>query len=113
MKKEIKTMIFASCFSFSALLGWSQNDNSLPKWVSDNGYWIVENNIHNPNQHTIRFYNNEHQLVGFKELSGVKLDLRKRKTKMMLKDALESSLTAWAQSSGPKGQLIAKEASAK
>jgi hypothetical protein len=98
MKKEIKQMIFASGFSLIAIMGWTQDETpSTPKWVSDKGYWVVESNMNQPQQYTIRFYNNQHELIGRKDLSGIKLNVRKRKTKMMLRESLESSLEAWAK----------------
>lgn len=96
MKKEIKQMIFASGFSLFAAMGWAQDEMpSTPKWVSDKGYWVVETNLNQPRQYSIRFYNNEHQLVGRKDLTGIKLNIHKRKTRMMLRESLESSLEAW------------------
>lgn len=98
MKKEIKKMIFASGFSLIAVMGWSQDKApSTPKWVSDKGYWVVESNINQPKQYTIRFYNNQHELIGRKDLTGIKLNVSKRKTKMMLHESLESSLEAWVK----------------
>lgn len=98
MKKEIKKMIFASCFSLISAMGWSQDETpTIPKWVSDKGYWVVESNINQPQQYTIRFYNNAHELIGRKDLTGIKLNVNKRKTKMMLRESLESSLEAWAK----------------
>ncbi|MBN8862374.1 MAG: hypothetical protein J0H92_03340 [Sphingobacteriales bacterium] len=108
MKKEIKQMIFASGFSLIAVMGWTQDETpSTPKWVSDKGYWVVESNINQPQQYTIRFYNNQHELIGRKDLSGIKLNVRKRKTKMMLRESLESSLEAWAKNKRT-GSEIAK-----
>ncbi|MFT3674924.1 MAG: hypothetical protein QM781_03410 [Chitinophagaceae bacterium] len=105
MKKEIKQMIFASGFSLIAVMGWAQDETpSTPKWVSDKGYWVVESNINQPRQYSIRFYNNEHQLIGRKDLTGIKLNIRKRKTRMMLRESLESSLEAWV-----KGKSIDSE----
>jgi len=67
----------------------------VPKWVPKGGYWMVETNIKTPLQHSIRFYNNDDVQVGRKDLSGVRLNLKKRKVKMMLKASLEESLKAW------------------
>jgi len=84
-------LIFASFCSFS-----QDNDHGTPAWVSDKGYWVVETNIHQPLQYTIRFYNNEHTIIGIKDVSGKKMNIKRRRVKMQLKSMLESSLTAWA-----------------
>jgi len=79
-----------------------------PGWVSANGYWVVEGNIHSPLQHTIRFYNNDHLLVGRKDLTGVRLDINKRRVKMKLKDMLEASLVAWERAKRNRETEVAK-----
>jgi hypothetical protein len=98
MKKKIQQYMAAGIFSFISLIAAGQDQPEKPSWVTDKGYWVVESNIHTPLQHSIRFYNNENVLIGRKELSGVKLDTRKRKVKLMLKEVLESSLLAWENS---------------
>lgn len=99
MKKRI---LFAFAFTaYFAVAGYSQEvlttQKSLPDWVSQEGYWVVESNIRNKKQHTVFFYNNQHQLVGRKEISGVKLRLQRVKTKRMLKVELENALGSWAK----------------
>ncbi len=72
---------------------YSQQGSSIvAPWASDKGFWVVEGNIHDPLNNTIRFYNNENELVHTETLSGVKLDIRKKKVKMKLKKALEQTL---------------------
>ncbi len=70
---------------------------ALPRWVPDNGYWVVSTNVNQPKQYTIFFYTNQHQLVYKERLEGVKLDLQSRKVKMRLKKVLDTSLLAWQQ----------------
>lgn len=99
MKKRI---LFVFAFTaYFAVAGYSQEvlttKKSMPDWVSSDGYWVVESNIRNKKQHTIFFYNNQHQLVGKKELSGVKLKVKRVKTKRMLKEELEKALGSWAR----------------
>lgn len=86
-------------FSFFALTAAAQEEQpaTTAKWASDKGYWVVEGNIHEPLQHTIRFYNNDDVLLYKESLSGVKLNLDKRKVKMKLKKVLESAVIAWEQ----------------
>ena len=100
MKKRI---LFAFAFTaYFAVAGNSQEvlttKKSVPDWVSKDGYWVVESNIRNKKQHTIFFYNNQHQLVGRKEIKGEKLRLQRVRTKRMLKEELEKALGSWARS---------------
>lgn len=66
-----------------------------PRWASEKGYWVVESNIHIPKQYTIRFYNNDQVMVYKEEMKGVKLKIDRRKTKMHLKQVLETAVLAW------------------
>ncbi|RYG53654.1 MAG: hypothetical protein EOO01_03795 [Chitinophagaceae bacterium] len=96
MKKIIKTSMLITAFTLTYFLGNAQqSDNPVPKWVSEKGYWIVEGNVKTPRNHTIRFYTNENILVYQESLTGIKLNVNKRKVKMKLKQVLESSVTAW------------------
>jgi hypothetical protein len=98
MKKQFQTGIALLLFSFFAFSAAAQEEPATTaKWVSDKGYWVVEGNIHEPLQHTIRFYNNDDVLLYKETLSGVKLNLDKRKVKMKLKKVLESAVIAWEQ----------------
>lgn len=72
-----------------------QKDQSVPDWVSDKGYWVVEGNIHQPQRNTVRFYNNQHVLTGSQEISK-RLNVKRKKVKMQLKTMLESSVKEWA-----------------
>ena len=67
----------------------------LPAWVSDKGYWVVESNIHQRDSHTVFFYSNDNVLMYKEKLEGIKLNVEKRRIKMKLKRALETSAIAW------------------
>ena len=47
-------------------------------------YWVVEGNIYQPNYTLIRFYTSEHVLIQEERLSGIFLDIRKRKNRDFL-----------------------------
>ncbi len=66
-----------------------------PKWVSTNGYWVVESNIKNPKVNTIYFYNNNNVMVYKEEVNGVVIKLKKRSVKMGLKKVLDQSVLAF------------------
>lgn len=76
----------------------------LPKWISEKGYWVVESNLKSPRNHLIRFYNNDHLLIYQEELNGMKLNVRRRKVRMKLKQALDTALIAWEHKTDPARQ---------
>ena len=111
MKKKIGKYAAAVILIFVSFCSFGQNnDHSTPAWVSDQGYWVVESNIHQPLQHTVRFYNNEHILIGTKDIAGTKMNMKRKKVKMQLKSMLESSLLVWAGKNTAAGnEALAKK----
>ena len=96
MKKKIGSYAAVCMLLFVSLSSFSQaGKDDTPSWVSDKGYWVVESNLHQPREHSIRFYNNENILIGTQHITGTKLNPKKRKVKMQLKSMLESSLLVW------------------
>jgi len=97
MKKTIEVclatgiLVLVSFYSFG-----QQGYYKIPAWVSEKGYWVAEKNLHAPRHCIIRFYNNGNTLVGTKEISGIKLRLNRKKTKLQLKSMLEAELLLWA-----------------
>lgn len=65
------------------------------RFVSDKGYWVIENNIHSPLNHVIWFYNNDNELLYKESLTGVKMNPDRRSIKLKLKRVLEASFIAW------------------
>ena len=103
MKQQLKRILAVAVFSLIVSVTYAQDDSSITApWASDKGYWVVEGNIHAPLDHIIRFYNNENDLVYTETLSGVKLDIRKKKVKMKLKKALETALLLCEQHKEPE-----------
>ena len=97
MKQITKTMIgFLFLLMIASTIN-SQEQDHTPSWVSDKGYWTIESNIHDPLNHIIRFYTNNGRLFHTEKLSGVKLDVDKRKTKMKLKKALEQTMELYSK----------------
>lgn len=103
MKQKTKTWIAAMILSFISFSSFAQEETvtttttRAPRWVSDKGYWVVESNIHSPLNHIVWFYNNDNILIYKEAVAGIKLNVAKRKVKMKLKKALETSVTAWEQ----------------
>ena len=81
-----------------SLKGWSQVEHearAVPEWISEKGYWEIENNIKIPDAFTIYFFNNEGAMVYKEKVEGVKLNIKNRKTLMRLRRVLDESVVAW------------------
>ena len=104
MKQAIKTGIFVLALILIAFSSFSQEEKkaAVPKWVSDKGYWVVEGNIHSPREHTVRFYNNDNVQIYKETISGTKINFKRAKVKMKLKQALESAILAWERNKAPE-----------
>lgn len=99
MKRVIKSAILLFAFAFIAICATAQDETAVsntqtPRWVSENGYWVVVRNINQPAERTIFFYNNSNQQVYSETVSG-KLKLNKRKVLLQMKTVLETALIAW------------------
>jgi hypothetical protein len=93
MKLRVKKILATVAFGLLLSATYAQDDSTItPPWVSGKGYWVVESNVYDPQNNIIRFYNNANDLVYTETVPGVKLDIRKRKVKMKLKKALETTL---------------------
>ena len=101
MKQKTTTWIIAIIFCFISASVFAQQNQKLPKWSSELGYWVVETKTISPLDHVIRFYNNDDVLVYSENINGVKLNPAKRKVRMMLKSALETAVTAWQKNKVP------------
>jgi len=102
MKKQILTLLMAVillCSLSAACFAQEEKENyytpTTPKWVSEKGYWTIENNIKTPKNSIIYFYNNENTLVYKEKIEGMRINLKRRKVLMHLKNVLEQSVTAW------------------
>jgi hypothetical protein len=103
MKQHFKTLLAGAVLSLLSFASFSQDEKpSIPRYVSDKGYWVVESNIHTPLDQIIWFYNNDNILMYKEVLNGVKLNPDKRKVKMKLKKVLEASALAWEQKKVPE-----------
>ncbi len=99
MKKQFLSVLAGIAFLLCSSIAFAQTKPSIAPWASDKGYWVVES----PNTltHTVRFFNNNDVLVYTEQLQGVKLNVERRKVKMQLRKALETSVLAWEQSKQP------------
>jgi len=112
MKKIFKLQIILLGLIMATLSVNAQEELSgpvasvIPKYVSDKGYWVVEGNVHNKQEHTIHFYNNDDLKVYQQTVLG-RLKLNKRKTLMHIKRMLDTAVLAWEQKRQPDENLFA------
>ena len=100
-------LMSADLFAQVAKIKTKRDRPRLPSWVSGKGYWVVESNIHSPYRHTVLFYNNDNELMYRETLQAIKLNAEKRRTKMKLKKALETSALTWqARKDLPAGRPV-------
>jgi len=78
-----RLFIIMAIVSITALYGKAQNVN-----VS-HGYWVTEYNIHKPKIQTVRFYNNDNQLI-YEETINRKLKISKPEVQKALNEVLEN-----------------------
>jgi hypothetical protein len=98
MKKMISTWMIGTAICLFSISSFAQSEKQeTPRWVSDKGYWVVENNVKDPFNHIIRFYTNGDVMIYKETLTGVRLNTNRTKVKMKLKKVLETSAIAWEQ----------------
>ena len=101
--KSVLSLIILALISIGALAQLQRKAQpSIPRWVPEKGYWIIESNIHTPLDHIVSFYNNDHVLLYQEALKGMKLDPEKRKVKMRLKKLLEAAVIVWERKKKPE-----------
>lgn len=97
MKKILFTTCITLVISFFSTALFAQAEETstsypTPKWVSENGYWVVESNVNNPKISTIYFYNINNVMVYKEDVNGIEIKLKRRRVKMGLKKVLEQSV---------------------
>lgn len=102
MKKLIASSLIIMILTGFSFVASAQEEEmqapvSTPKWLSEAGYWVIENNINTPKSNIIYFYDNDNNLVYKEKLDGVKIKVSRNKTLFRLKGILEQSVTAWQQ----------------
>jgi len=96
--KKILIIVAGFIFWLSVLPAKAQEDvRPIPSWVSDRGYWVVENNV---DSSVVYFYNNDNQLL-YKERIKRSLNTDRKKTKLRLTKELEQVVTAWENKENP------------
>jgi hypothetical protein len=100
MKKHFLTSMFALIISCISIVAFSQKKAKAsfpasPKWVSEKGYWVVENNKQTPKHSVIYFYDNNNELVYKEKIDNMRLNFKRKKVLLRLKSVLEQSVTSW------------------
>ncbi|MEO9021898.1 MAG: hypothetical protein ABI237_04235 [Ginsengibacter sp.] len=65
------------------------------KTIPDNGFWELVSNIHVEKTTIVQYYTNDANLIYEEKITGVKLNPRRRKTLIRLKEGLEKAMIAW------------------
>src|SRR5512138_20255 len=96
MKSQLR-LIAVLLFLFILNFSFAQNGRSkAPRWVPNEGSWVVEQNENQPRHNIIRFYNEQHELIYTETLDGISLDVQRKKVKMKLKKLLENRIVSWS-----------------
>lgn len=101
MKKQLFVTLFLGLILHTALFAQAK-PRPAPEWVSDKGWWVVENNIHTPKVNIFYFYNNDGVLVYKEKIEGLRINSTKKITRMQLKQVLESAVITWEKEHLPK-----------
>lgn len=65
--------------------------------VPENGYWVVVSNEATPRVATIKFYDLENHPIYEELITGVRIDVSKKKICRRLNQSLQSALVAWQE----------------
>lgn len=95
--KAVKIVILVCCLGLGLNVMAQTKKTKLKPWVCTNGFWVVETNVKTPLLNKVRFYTNNGLLMEEKEMNGARLNVKKRKVKIELKQMLETVALAWEQ----------------
>jgi hypothetical protein len=91
---SLASLLIASALNF-CIAGKGHNPEIPLKWTGPKGYWVIESNIKNPKNSIIYFYNNDDVLMYKEEVSGVKINVNRKKVVNRLENVLQVSSLAW------------------
>ncbi len=96
MKRLNKIISISVIIFFSSTTAIAQRSKHVhyKNWVPDNGYWVVESNIHNPGTNTFYFYDDNDSLVYSEKMEGRRINIKSKTTLKKLKALLDKSLLA-------------------
>ena len=95
MKQLLLTTAIALLMTVGACKAQEVKKTNSPGWVSEKGYWIVEDNVKKPKEYIVRFYNHFDVQVYQETIHNVRLHLNRKKVKIQLTKAMEEAVIAW------------------
>ena len=109
--KKIKQIVLVVAMLTITGFAFAQKENSnsganSPSWVSDKGFWIIETNVKTPKSSIVYFYNNDRQLIYSERVEGRKLKVKRKRTLVQLKNALDKVIYAWEKHGEVKDQAL-------
>jgi len=112
--KKLKKIVLLAVFVICANIVIAQDEDAYikpvpPKWAVKNGFWVIETNTHTPESSIVRFYTNDQELIYTARVDGIVLNVKKRKTLVKLKRALDKVIREWEKNGTIKeqGELLA------
>lgn len=66
-------------------------------YTSEKGFWVIVSDIHNKKNNTIQFYDNNSNLIYEEKITGISINIKRKKNLRILKDGLEKAIAYWAQ----------------
>lgn len=102
MKQQLKKWISVTACLFFVFAATAQPQKKSPRWLPENGYWVIESNTQTPKNHIVHFYTNDNVQIYSEKINGRKLNVNQRKVKMKLKEVLDLSMTAWIKNQHPE-----------
>ena len=109
--KKIKQIVLVVAMLTITGFAFAQKENSnsganSPAWVSDKGFWIIETNVKTPKSSIVHFYNNDRQLIYSEKVEGRKLKVKRKRTLVQLKNALDKVIYVWEKHGEVKNQAL-------
>ena len=95
MKKTSLITFITLLFLSTSASAQANKVSNGPKWVPQDGYWVVETNKHNLKSSIIYFYNDNNEVVYKENVESMIIKTKKRSVKMNLKNVLDRSLLAY------------------
>lgn len=91
----ICSIFFLSIISRS---GYAQKKNPLP----EKGFWQLVSNTNEKKNTLVQFYDNSSNLIYEERVTGVRMNIKRKKTLLHLKVALEKAMAVWDETKETK-----------
>jgi glutathione peroxidase-family protein len=95
--KSIKVLAIIGTILLSTVAASAQRSAKRTGVVPENGYWVVVSNVATPRVATIKFYDLENHPIYEELITGVRIDVSKKKVCRRLNQSLQSALVAWQE----------------